>query len=574
MEGTVSADSGDTRRPQPALLVLDDDTEVLGAARRELRRWYGDHYRVLCRRSAEDALSLLREMRREGQPVAVILADVWMEEMSGSEFLARVRRIHPHARRALMIDWGAWGHRRTADALVQAMALGHIDYYVLKPAREPDELFHRTVGEFVHEWTRLQSAAPSEVTVVADHWSPRAHELRNLLARTGIPHSVHTPDSEEGRKALIETGRPEGRGPVVTLWDGQVLDDPSNAELASAYGVETELSEDPDYDVVIVGGGPAGLSAAVYASSEGMRTLVVERETIGGQASSSSLIRNYLGFPRGLSGAELAQRAYQQAWIFGTRFLMMRGATGLRQEGGRLAVELSGGEEVAGGAVVLATGASYQRIGIPALEALSGAGVFYGASVAEARGVAGLPVYVIGGGNSAGQAALHLADSAERVTMLVRGDSLARDMSRYLCREIEAAENVDVRLCSEVRDGRGEGRLERLLVGDLATGEEAWVDAGAVFILIGAHPHTDWLPETVERDDGGYLVCGPEAAACGRWPLDRLPMAFETTLPGVFAVGDVRAGAVKRVASAVGQGSVVISQVHALQPTRERAPST
>ncbi|HKG36328.1 MAG TPA: FAD-dependent oxidoreductase [Solirubrobacterales bacterium] len=563
MEGTVPADAGDRKRPQPALLLVDDDTEVLAAARRELRRWYGDHYRVLCRRSAQDALAALREMRREGQPVAVVLSDVWMEEMSGSEFLARVRRIHPHARRALMIDWGAWGHRRTADALVQAMALGHIDYYVLKPAREPDELFHRTIAEFVHEWTRLESAAPSEVTLVADHWSPRASELRNLLARTGVPHSFHTPGSEEGRQALIEAGRPEGRGPVVTLWDGQVLDDPSNAELASAYGVETALGEEVDYDVVIVGGGPAGLSAAVYASSEGMRTLVVERETIGGQASSSSLIRNYLGFPRGLSGAELAQRAYQQAWIFGTRFLMMREATGVREEDGRLAVELSGGEQVSAGAVVLATGVSYRRIGIASLEALTGAGVFYGASVAEAKGVAGLPVYVVGGGNSAGQAALHLAESAERVTMLVRGDSLARDMSRYLCREIEAAENIEVRLGSEVRDGEGEGRLERLLVRDCGTGEEEWVDAGALFILIGAHPHTDWLPETVERDGGGYVVCGPEAAECGRWPLDRPPMAFETTLPGVFAVGDVQAGAVKRVASAVGQGSVVIGQVHA-----------
>src|SRR5215210_2288876 len=329
MEGTVPADAGDRKRPQPALLLVDDDTEVLAAARRELRRWYGDHYRVLCRRSAQDALAALREMRREGQPVAVVLSDVWMEEMSGSEFLARVRRIHPHARRALMIDWGAWGHRRTADALVQAMALGHIDHYVLKPAREPDELFHRTIAEFVHEWTRLESTAPSEVTLVADHWSPRASELRNLLARTGVPHSFHTPDSNEGRQALIEAGRPEGRGPVVTLWDGQVLDDPSNAELASAYGVETALGEEVDYDVVIVGGGPAGLSAAVYSSSEGMRTLVVERETIGGQASSSSLIRNYLGFPRGLSGAELAQRAYQQAWVFGTTFLLMRDVTAL-----------------------------------------------------------------------------------------------------------------------------------------------------------------------------------------------------------------------------------------------------
>ena len=563
MEGTRAGDSGSSDRPRPALLVVDDDTDVLASARRELRRWYGDNYRVLCRRSADDALSALREMRRDREPVAVVLADLWMPEMTGSEFLARVRRLHPHARRALLIDWGAWGHRRTADALVQAMSLGQIDYYVLKPVREPDELFHRTVAEFVHEWTRLESAASSEVSLVADRWSPRAHQLRSVLTRSGIPHSFHSPDSPEGRQVLESAGRPEGRGPVVTLWDGQVLDDPSNTELASAYGVETELGEECDFDLVVVGCGPAGLSAAVYASSEGMSTLVVERETIGGQASSSSLIRNYLGFPRGLSGAELAQRAYQQAWIFGAHFLHQREVTALRPEGDRHLLTLSDGSEASARAVVLATGITYRRLGIPALEDLVGTGVFYGASVSEARAHAGQDVYVVGGGNSAGQAAVHLSRYAGRVTLLFRRASLVETMSSYLIEEIEAAENIEVRPHAEIAGCSGDGLLETITLRDCASGHTETVPAAALFILIGAEPHTSWLPPAIRRDRWGYVLSGADLPP-GSWPLARQPLMLETSLPGVFAVGDVRDGSTKRVASAVGEGSVVIEQVHQL----------
>ena len=509
-------------------------------------------------------------MREDGEPVAVVLSDQWMPDMTGSEFLARVRRLHPRARRALLIEWGAWGDPDTASAIVQAMALGQIDYYVLKPTRVPDELFHRTVAEFVHEWTRLDSPGPSEVTLVGRQWSPRAHELRSLLARTGIPHVFRTPDSPQGRHALGEAGEENTNAPVVILWDGRVLSDPSNTELVEAWGVETELGEQTDFDVVIVGAGPAGLAAAVYASSEGMSTLVIERDAFGGQAGASSMIRNYLGFPRGLSGAELARRAYQQAWTFGTKFLMMREATGLRV-GSPNVVEVSDGAEVSAGTVVLASGVSYRRIGIPSLEELSGAGVFYGASVAEAQGVTGLPAYVIGGGNSAGQAALHLARSASRVTMLVRGDDLGADMSDYLCREVEAAENIEVRLQSEVVEAAGDGHLERLLVRDIESGEQSWVEAAALFILIGARPHTDWLPESILRDDDGYVVCGPQPSRPASWPLERLPMPFETSVPDVFAVGDVREGAEKRVAAAAGHGSVVIGQILALQEAAARA---
>jgi len=557
--------------PAPVLLVVDDESESLARIKRELGRWYGEHYRVQCRRSTADALTVLEQMRDDGEPVAVVLSDQWMPDMTGSEFLARVRRLHPRARRALLIEWGAWGDPDTARAIVQAMALGQIDYYVLKPTRAPDELFHRTVAEFVHEWTRLDSPGPSEVTLVGRQWSPRAHELRSLLARTGIPHVFRTPDSPQGQHALREAGKEDVNAPVVILWDGRVLTDPSNAELAEAWGVDTEIGEETEFDVLIIGAGPAGLAAAVYASSEGMRTLVIERDAVGGQAGASSMIRNYLGFPRGLSGADLAQRAYQQAWTFGTKFLNMREATGLRL-GSPNVVEVSDGGVVSAETVILATGVSYRRIGIPSLEELSGAGVFYGASVAEAQGVTGLPAYVIGGGNSAGQAALHLARSASRVTMLIRGSELTADMSEYLCREVEAAENIEVRLQVEVLEGAGEGRLERLLIRDIESGDSSWVDAAALFILIGARPHADWLPDAILRDDDGYVICGPRPSRPASWPLERLPMPFETSVPGVFAVGDLRQGAEKRVAAAAGHGSVVIGQVLALQEDAAKVP--
>jgi thioredoxin reductase (NADPH) len=350
---------------------------------------------------------------------------------------------------------------------------------------------------------------------------------------------------------------------VVVLVGGGVLVDPTNAELADAYGVSTTLEDQSDFDVVVVGAGPAGLAAAVYASSEGLDTLVVERESIGGQAGSSSKIRNYLGFARGVSGAELAQRAYQQAWIFGARFLHTRSVTALRPEGGRYALELSDGSEATAAAVVLATGIAYRRLGIPELEALQGTGVFYGASVSEARAHTGQEVYVVGGGNSAGQAAVHLGRYAARVTILVRRASLAETMSRYLIDEIDAAENIEVRPHTEIVGGAGEGTLKSVELRDCRTGDLETVPAAALFLMIGAQPHTEWLPETICRDERGYLLTGSDLPE-GDWSLERPQLMLETSLPGVFAVGDARHGSTKRVASAVGEGSVVIEQVHQL----------
>ena len=554
--------------PKPRVLVVEDESEVRARIRGELERRYGSDYRVRCVGSATDALARLEGWREAGDPVALVLADQWMPDMLGEDFLACARALYPDAKRALLVKFGAWGDRDTADAMLRAMARGNIDYYVLKPWRRADEYFHRTITEFLQEWERASSGAPQEVAVVCEWRSPRAHQLRQFLALNGVPHVAHDTDSPEGRRILAESDQEGTREPVVVLKGGGVLVDPTDPELASAYGVSTTLEDRSDFDVVVVGAGPAGLAAAVYASSEGLDTLVVERESIGGQAGSSSKIRNYLGFARGVSGAELAQRAYQQAWIFGARFLHTRSVTALRPEGGRYALELSDGSEATARAVVLATGIAYRRLGIPELEALQGTGVFYGASVSEARAHTGQQVYVVGGGNSAGQAAVHLGRYAARVTILVRRASLAETMSRYLINEIEAAENIEVRPHTEIAGGSGEGALKSVDLRDCRTSRVETVPAAALFLMIGAQPHTEWLPESIRRDTRGYLLTGSDLPE-GEWPLERPQLMLETSLPGVFAVGDARHGSTKRVASAVGEGSVVIEQVHQLMAQAE-----
>ncbi|HUF84063.1 MAG TPA: FAD-dependent oxidoreductase, partial [Acidimicrobiia bacterium] len=426
---------------KPVILAVDDDPSAIARIAAELERRYDRDYHVVFETSAPAALHRLEELQRAGSRVAVVLADQWMPEITGADLLARTRDLHPHAKRALLITWGEWGFQPTAEAVRDAMATGCIDYYVLKPWKSPDELFHRTIAEFLHEWSRTDDATPRELTIVADPGSPRTNELRDLLARNGVPHRFVRSDSPEGRDRLVGVGHEQADKPIVILLDGQVLVDPSNAELARGYGVLTEFHAAREFDVVVIGAGPAGLAAAVYASSEGLSALVVEREAIGGQAGSSSRIRNYLGFARGLSGAELAQRAYQQAWVFGTTFLMMRNVTAVRSDGDHHVLAISDGTEVRAGAVVLAMGVTYCRLGIPALDQLIGRGVFYGASVSQAQEFTGSRVSVIGGGNSAGQAALHLARYAEQVTLVVRGTSLATSMSQYLRHEIDSAPN-------------------------------------------------------------------------------------------------------------------------------------
>ncbi|HEU0248162.1 MAG TPA: FAD-dependent oxidoreductase [Gaiellaceae bacterium] len=529
----------------PLILAVDEDAEALERLTAELQRYARD-YTVVCGPSTEAALRQLEAMRKRHDAVAIVLAARGTQELKGEELLARAHDLHPHAKRALLIPWGGWADEETADAIRTAMAVGHIDYYALKPWSEPDELFHRLVSEFLHEWRRANAPGRREITVIADPWSPRGHELRNLLARNGVPHAFHTCESDEGVEFLRSCGQEGADVPVVLLPDGSALVDPRPDELAQhGTRMRTELDDDNPFDVVVVGAGPAGLAASVYASSEGLRALVVERESIGGQAGSSTRIRNYLGFSRGLSGAELAQRAYQQAWVFGATFLLTRHATSLRRANGRHVVAISGGDEVEARSVVLAMGVEYRRMDIAALERLEGAGCFYGSSPSEARQFTGASVFVVGGANSAGQAAVHLSRYARRVTLLVRGQTLSSSMSQYLLDEIDAKENIDVRLETEVVDADGDGRLETLT---LRGPDDVTIEpADALFVLIGAHPRTDWLPAEIERDEHGFVLTGPD---------------YATSLPGVFAIGDVRAGSVKRVASAVGEGSVVIQRVH------------
>jgi thioredoxin reductase (NADPH) len=554
--------------PEPVLLAVDDDPNTLGRIGHELRQRYGSYYRVACEGSPEAGMRTLEDLKAAEKDVAVVLADQWMPGMTGVEFLTHTRPLYPGAKRALLFERG---NRTTREPILQAMALGHIDYYVPKPEQPPDEEFHRCIAQFLEEWARDYRPASVAVRIVGEPWSARCYELRDVLSRSGIPHAFSAADSKEGQELLARVDKTLARLPVVIVFDRLVLVDPDNAEIVDAFelispfGLNT-LADVRDFDLVIIGAGPAGLAAAVYGSSEGLRTVVVERETFGGQAGTSSLIRNYLGFSRGISGSELAWQAYQQAWLFGASFRLARHTTALHHRQGRLVVSLSDGTEVAGRAAIIATGASYRRLGVPSLEALQGAGVFYGAAVAQAQGMKGQEVYVVGGGNSAGQAARHLSKHARRVTLLVIGESLAAHMSRYLIEEIEATENIQVRSNTQVIDGGGQGRLEHLVLKDRATKRTETVPAAALFVLIGARPHTEWLPEEVMRDERGYIITGSDLLRDGSlpegWPLERPPMLLETSVPGVFAAGDVRCGSVKRVASAVGEGSIAIQMVH------------
>jgi thioredoxin reductase (NADPH) len=564
------------RSDRPVIFAVGNNPSTVAYVSTTLERRYDRDYRVEYQLSAPDALARLEAMRDQDEPVALVLSEQWMSELTGVQLLDRVGDLHPRASRGLVIDWGDWNDERTANAIRGAIALGQIDYYVLKPWKTPDEFFHRAISEFLHEWSASDASAPYEVTLVADPWSPRGNELRALLARNGVPHAFHPSDSPTGARLLREVDLEGASEPIVILLDGRVLVDPSNAELAQAYGVSTQFEQTEDLDVVVVGAGPAGLAAAVYASSEGLSALVVEREAIGGQAGSSSRIRNYLGFARGVSGAELAQRAYQQAWAFGTRFMVMREVAGLRPADRCHVLTTSDGDKVKARCVILAMGVSYRRLEIPALERLVSIGVFYGSSPSQAQQFAGQQVYVVGGGNSAGQAAIHLARFADHVGILVRGATLAANMSRYLIDEIEAAPNIEVRSSTEVVDGAGAERLEQLELRNSATGDVSTVSADALFVMIGARPHTDWLPTEISRDTHGFVLTGadvPVADGASGWPLERPPSSFETSMPGVFAVGDVRSRSVKRVAAAVGEGSVVIQQVHShLSPVQDARP--
>jgi thioredoxin reductase (NADPH) len=553
-----------TESPVPAIVACSADPDRLAAVVAQLGERYSTRYAVRPATSSPEAAALLRSIADEGGQVAVLLADDPGAVAGGLSVFQLATELFPDVRRGLLVEWGAWGDRETADLVLTLMAQGQVDYYVIRPWHVPDEVFHRTVTEFLVEWDRAIGLRPREVSVVGDPSTPRAHEVRRQLAYSGIPHRFVDVHSAEATGLLAAAGREPGPQTVVLLHDGRVLVEPTDPELVAAYGLAVDVEEDAEFDVVVVGAGPAGLAAGVYAASEGLRTLVVERSSIGGQAASSSLIRNYLGFARGISGADLTQRAYQQAWVFGCQFAHVRAAAALEETPEGLGVGLDGGRRVRCASVVLATGVSYRRLDAPALEPFESTGVYYGASAFDARGLLGCRVHVIGGGNSAGQAALHLARYASQVSLLVRGPSLAASMSQYLVDTLAASE-VSVRFRCEVVGGGGAARLDHVVVRDVETGETSREPTDAVFVLIGARPRTGWLPDSVLRDEWGYVLTGSDVLAEGgrrAWRHPGAPHPLETSVPGVFAVGDVRRGSVKRVASAVGEGSVVVASVH------------
>jgi thioredoxin reductase (NADPH) len=549
----------------PLLMAVDDDVALLRNVEQELHDRYARAYRIECCSSAAEALTRVEALATADEEVALVLAAQGLSGVTGTDLLGRVRRLHPHAKLGLLLGWENWGDQTTGLALFEAMTRGRVDHYVMRPSGPSDERFHSTISTFLLEWAEVRRLAPNTVHVIGETWSGRAYELRQVLGRCAFPHTFLLADSNDARALLRDAGT-DHRFPLLVMPDGSILTDPSDADVARAAGVTVD-PEGSDFDLVIIGNGPAGLSAAVYGASEGLRTLVVDKAGLGGQATSSSLIRNYLGFPPGIGGGALARKAYEQAWVFGASFAFMQEAVDLRREGERIHVRLSNGGLVTAHAVVLATGASYRRLDIPELEALNGAGVVYGAAATEAPATAGNDVYVLGGANSAGQAALHLARYARHVTLVVRASSLGVGMSHYLTRQVEVTPKITVRLGTDIVGGGGDGWLERLTLRSRASGETETVAADGLFLMIGARPHTEWLPAEIERDAEGFVVTGGDLSN-QRAGVLRRPLPLETSLPGVLAAGDVRHGSVRRVASAVGDGSIAVQSVHRILTAR------
>jgi thioredoxin reductase (NADPH) len=540
---------------RPTILAVDDEPSVLAAVARDLRRGFGEHYRILRAGSGPDALELLNEMRRRGESLAMVVADQRMPGMEGTELLVKARQIYPDAKRVLLT---AYADTQAAIAAINEVAL---DYYLLKPWDPPEEYLFPVVEDLLTTWQAGAALEAGGVRVVGHRFSKDTHDLRDFLARNRVPGRwLDVERDSEARELLTVAEVAEDRLPVVFLEDGGVLERPTVLELAERLGVAAAPVSD-HYDLVIVGGGPAGLAAAVYGASEGLRTVMVERDAPGGQAGQSSRIENYLGFPTGLSGSDLARRATDQARRLGAELLSVSDVVALKVEGAGRIVELAGGVQLSANTVLVASGVSYRMMPAPGFADFTGAGVYYGAALTEARSCSQQHVVVIGAANSAGQAAVHFAGYAARVTMLVRGDSLAKSMSAYLIDQIARFENIEVLTRTEAAAAEGEnGRLTRLRLRG-QDGVERTEEVDACFVLIGAAPRTDWLDGVVARDERGFILAGADAREHG-WPLQREPRTLETSVPGVFVAGDVRARSIKRVASAVGEGSMAVSLIH------------
>ncbi|MFF3936859.1 FAD-dependent oxidoreductase [Streptomyces phaeofaciens] len=541
------------------ILTVDDDPGVSRAVARDLRRRYGASYRIVRAESGESALDALRELKLRGDPVAVILADYRMPQMNGIEFLEQALDVYPGARRVLLTAYA------DTNAAIDAINVVDLDHYLLKPWDPPEEKLYPVLDDLLEAWRSSDHRPVPATKVVGHRWSARSSDVREFLARNQVPYRWYSSDEPEGQRLLAAAGHEGQRLPLVITADGTPLVAPDAPELAAKVGLATTPTAD-FYDLVVIGGGPAGLGAAVYGASEGLRTVLVERSATGGQAGQSSRIENYLGFPDGVSGGQLTERARRQAAKFGAEILTAREVTALEANGAARVVRFSDGSAVAAHSVILATGVSYRQLTAPGCVDLTGCGVFYGSALTEAASCQGQDVYIVGGANSAGQAAMYLARGAKSVTLLVRGESLAASMSYYLIQQIEESSNISVRARTVVEAAHGDGHLEQLTLRDVTTGETELVDAQWMFVFIGAAPLTDWLDGTVLRDERGFILAGPDLTPDGRppgsWELDRPPYHLETSIPGVFVAGDARAESAKRVASAVGEGAMAVMLVH------------
>jgi thioredoxin reductase (NADPH) len=542
-----------------AIVTVDDDPGVSRAVARDLRRRYGERHRIVRAESGAEALDALRELKLRGDLVAVILADYRMPQMNGIEFLEQAMDVYPGARRVLLTAYADTG------AAIDAINVVDLDHYLLKPWDPPEEKLYPVVDGLLDAWLASDHRPVPETKVVGHRWSARSSAVREFLARNQVPYRWYAADEPEGRRLLAAAGADGTTLPVVVTPDGEALVEPTDAELASRVGLATVPSRD-FYDLIVIGGGPAGLGAAVYGASEGLRTVLLERTATGGQAGQSSRIENYLGFPDGVSGAQLTDRARRQAARFGAEVLTTRDVVGLEINGSARSVRFADGTAIDAHTVILATGVSYRQLTAPGIADLTGRGVYYGSALTEAAACSGQDVFVVGAANSAGQAAAYLSRSAKSVTILARGPSLEKSMSFYLIQQISAIPSISVRTCTEVIAARGDGHLESLTLRDTTTGGSETVNAQVLFVFIGAAPLTDWLDGVVVRDSRGFVVAGPDLSVEGQrpsgWELDRAPYHLETSVPGVFVAGDARAESAKRVASAVGEGAMAVMLVH------------
>jgi thioredoxin reductase (NADPH) len=542
-----------------AILTVDDDPGVSRAVARDLRQRYGGQYRIVRAETGAAALDALKELRLRGDEVAILLADYRMPQMNGVEFLEEAMRYYPAARRVLLTAYA------DTNAAIEAINVVDLDYYLLKPWDPPEEKLYPVIDEQLDAWRASNHQAVHVTKMVGHRWSARCTEVREFLARNEVAYRWFNSDEPDGERLLAAAGADGRTLPLIITPDGETMVAPSDTDLAGKVGLSTTPAKD-FYDLVVIGGGPAGLGAAVYGASEGLKTVLIERTATGGQAGQSSRIENYLGFPDGVSGAQLTLRARRQAQKFGAELLTTREVVGLEVKGAARGIRFADGGSLGAHSIILATGVTYRQLRAPGMEELTGRGVYYGSALTEAAACIDQDVFIVGGANSAGQAAVYLSKHAKSVTLLVRGPSLERSMSYYLIQQIEGIDNITVRTCTEIIQADGDGHLEQLTLRNTANGSTETVDAGMVFVFIGAAPLTDWLDGVVVRDDHGFVVAGPDLSVSGEkppgWQLDRAPYHLETSVPGVFVAGDARAESAKRVASAVGEGAMAVMLVH------------